>query len=173
MPRIFLSSSLSGVPSEQLQGAIETIFQQLEDQINAGAAIVSLNDSNQKLPQGMENGDIVFNLIGGELRAGVFNGVAVIYASFGSFTGAITDAQHGNRAGGTLHPDATTGVSGFMSAADKVKANHYIGDTTAAGIATVTQFPNDGDWGFHTDTVGVTYKLAKNKGGTIYTTLLT
>lgn len=173
MFRVFLSSSLSGISSDQLQGAIETIFQQLEDQINSGTAITSLNEGNQKLPEGIRNGDVVFNLIGGELRAGLFNGVSVIYASFGSFTGAITDAQHGNRAGGLLHPSVTSTIAGFMLAADKIKIDHYKGDTTAAGVATVTQYPADGDWGFHTDTVGVTYKLAKNKGGTIYTTLLT
>lgn len=34
-----------------------------------------------------------------------------------------TDAQHGNRGGGSLHADATTIVSGFMSATDKAKLN--------------------------------------------------
>lgn len=33
--------------------------------------------------------------------------------------GVITDGQHGNRGGGSLHPTATTSVAGFMSAADK------------------------------------------------------
>lgn len=173
MARIFLSSSLAGTPSEQLQGALETIFQQLEDQINAGTAIISLNEGNQKLPEGMANGDVIFNLTGGELRAGVFNGVQVVYASFGSFTGAITDTQHGNRAGGTLHPVATVTVAGFMSAADKVKTDHYKGDTSSAAPASITEYPTNGDWGFHTDTVGVTYSLAKNKGGTIFKVLLT
>ena len=32
-----------------------------------------------------------------------------------------TDAQHGNRGGGTLHDVATTSVAGFLSAADKTK----------------------------------------------------
>lgn len=172
MARIFLSSSLAGIPAEQLHTAVETIFQQLEDQINGGTDVSSLNDLNQKLPEGIRSGDVVFNLSGGELRAGIYNGVSVIYASFGSFTGAITDSQHGNRAGGSLHPAATTAIAGFMSAADKIKADHYKGDTSATGPATTTQYPADGDWGFHTDTVGITYKLAKNKGGTIYTTLL-
>lgn len=35
--------------------------------------------------------------------------------------GVITNTQHGTRAGGTLHADATTSVAGFMSAADKTK----------------------------------------------------
>lgn len=37
-----------------------------------------------------------------------------------------TDAQHGVRGGGTQHAVATTSVAGFMSAADKAKANYWI-----------------------------------------------
>jgi len=37
--------------------------------------------------------------------------------------GVIDDTNHGSRAGGTLHADATTSVAGFMSAADKTKLN--------------------------------------------------
>lgn len=33
----------------------------------------------------------------------------------------LTDAGHGDRAGGSLHAEATTSVAGFMSAADKTK----------------------------------------------------
>lgn len=85
----------------------------------------------------------------------------------------ITDAQHGDRGGGNLHAVATPSEAGFMSGADKSKSDHYQGDTSAAGPATISQYPSDGDWGFHTDTVGSTYKLAKNKGGTIFTVALT
>lgn len=173
MSRIFLDSSLKIFPQDQLRAGIETLFQQLEDQINGGTDVVSLTDTDQSLPEGMKRGDIVFNIQRGELKVGVYNGESVFYASFGSFAGAITDAQHGTRAGGNLHPDATTIVSGFMSGADKTKSDRYKGDTTAAGPASLTEYPTNGDWGFHTDTVGVTYKLAKNKGGTIFTALLT
>jgi len=41
-----------------------------------------------------------------------------------SIPGAITNTQHGNRGGGTLHPAATpnpAGVDGFLSAADKTR----------------------------------------------------
>lgn len=89
-----------------------------------------------------------------------------------SLSGTISDGQHGSRGGGNLHADTTDSTAGFMSAADKTKADNYLGDTSAAGPATVTQYPNDGNWGFHTDTAGSTYSLAKNKAGTIYTTLL-
>lgn len=37
-----------------------------------------------------------------------------------------TDAQHGVRGGGTQHAVATTSVAGFMSAADKVKADYWV-----------------------------------------------
>lgn len=173
MARIFLDSSLKNLDPKQFKSGLEAIFQQLEDQINEGTSVTAISDGDLKLPTGIRRNDLVFKLERGELKAGIYNGAEVVYASFGSFTGAITDGQHGPRAGGNLHPDATTTVSGFMSGADKAKSDRYKGDTSAAGPATTTQYPTDGDWGFHTDTAGVTYKLAKNKGGTIFTTLLT
>lgn len=45
-----------------------------------------------------------------------------------------TDIQHGNRGGGSLHADATTTVSGFMSGADKTKLD---GIETGAEVNTV------------------------------------
>jgi len=173
MPRIFLDSSLKNFDTSRLQAGIETIFQQLEDQLNAGSDLIVLVDTAQALPEGIRRGDIVFNLERGELKAGIYNGQSVVYASFGSFTGAITDSQHGARAGGSLHLAATNVADGFMSAADKIKADRYKGDTTSAAPASTAEYPANGDWGFHTDTVGLTYKVAKNKGGTIFTTLLT
>lgn len=86
---------------------------------------------------------------------------------------AITSEQHGVQPGGDLHAVATSESNGFMSVAMVTQLAHYQGDTSDAGPASLTQFPSDGDWGFHTDTSGSTYSLAKNKGGTIYTTLLT
>ncbi len=43
----------------------------------------------------------------------------------------FTDTAHGNRAGGPLHPDATTAVSGFLSGADKTKLNGVASGATA------------------------------------------
>lgn len=94
-------------------------------------------------------------------------------ATLSSLSGTLDDEQHGSLGGGNLHAVATDSEAGFMSATDKVKLDNYLGDTSAAGPATITQYPNDGNWGFHTDTAGATYSLAKNKAGTIYTTLLT
>jgi hypothetical protein len=173
MARIYLDSNLASVPEAAFKAALQTIFFQLEDQINAGTDVIGLTDSDQKLPEGMQSGDLVVNLQRGEVRVGLFNGATVIYASFGSFVGAITDAQHGTRAGGNLHELVTTVLDGFMSSADKVKLNRNKGDTVAAGPASLTEYPADGDYGFHEDTVGLTYSLAKNKGGVIFTTLLT
>lgn len=46
--------------------------------------------------------------------------VSAAQPAFTDITGAITDAQHGARSGGaSLHPDATTTVTGFMSTTDK------------------------------------------------------
>ena len=172
MPRIFLDTNLKTADPGQIMSSIETLFHQLEDQVNAGTHVVGLSDDDQKLPEGISSGDLVVNLQRGELRVGIYNGSDVVYANFGSFTGAITDSQHGTRGGGTLHTDATNVASGFMSAGDKIKSNKYKGDTSSAAPASLTEFPGDGDWGYHTDTVGLTYKLAKNKGGVIYTVAL-
>lgn len=49
--------------------------------------------------------------------------------------------DHGNQAGGALHADATTSISGFMSAADKVKLD---GMVASASFEQVSQ--NLGDW---------------------------
>ena len=173
MPRIFLDSSLQGVSVEDLKSYVEKVFQQLEDQINSGTNITSLSDTQQTLPQGMLTGDLIVNLQNGELRIGMFNGVEVVYSSFGSFVGAITDSQHGTRSGGNLHPIATQTVAGFMSAADKLEADHHLPESSGPGMATVLEYPNDGNWGFYTDTVGSLYYLVKNKSGVIYSTLLT
>lgn len=172
MSRIFIDTSFVGQDSTKLAGLLASTFNDLEDDHNSGADLVSVTDDAPALPKGIRRGDVVIKLQRDELFIGMYNGASVVYASIGTFTGAITDAQHGTRAGGTLHSAATTVVSGFMSAADKVKSDQYKGDTTAAGPATITQFPASGDWGFHTDTVGVTYKLARNISGVIKTVAL-
>ena len=75
----------------------------------------------------------------GTQAATTITGLAVV-ATSGSATdlGAGTlpaarfnDAAHGTRAGGTLHPDATTSVSGFLSGADKTKLNGIATGATA------------------------------------------
>lgn len=48
--------------------------------------------------------------------------------------GVISNTQHGSRAGGTLHADATTSVSGFMSGADKTKLDALITNAAAQTI---------------------------------------
>lgn len=42
-----------------------------------------------------------------------------------------TDAQHGNRGGGALHSNATTGTPGFMSAADKTNLDGIVAGTVS------------------------------------------
>ncbi len=173
MPRIHLNSNLQTANPNEVLPLVQGLFNDLEDQLNESPDIFVLTDTNQSLPEGVRNGDIVFSLINGEIQAGVYNGVEPVYGSFGSFTGAITNAQHGDRAGGTLHAAVTTTENGFMLASDKVKLNQYKGDTSSAGAASLTEYPSNGDWGFHTDTVGGTYKLAKNLSGVIKTVALT
>jgi hypothetical protein len=66
--------------------------------------------------------DVVTSVFG---RQGPVVAVAGDY-DFPKITGTISDLQHGNRSGGTLHPTTTPdpgGVAGFMSSADKQKLN--------------------------------------------------
>ena len=56
----------------------------------------------------------------------VFARVGAVVATVGDYTfgqiaGTISDVQHANRGGGTLHAVATTVLAGFMSGADKTK----------------------------------------------------
>lgn len=44
-----------------------------------------------------------------------------------------TDAQHGNRGGGTQHALATTAVAGFLSAADKTHIDNLVAGSETAG----------------------------------------
>lgn len=130
MVPFYLDCNLVSVPPEQLGQAVQTIFQQLEDQ--------------------SQNTD-----------------------SFTNTSGSITAQQHGAQTDSSLHAVADTQDAGFMTSAFVTQLQHYQGDTTAAAPASTAQYPNDGDWGFHTDTSGSTYSLAKNKSGTIYIVALT
>lgn len=167
MSRVFLTDNFKNIPTDQLRGMMELVLQELQDQINAGPAIASLTSRNAKLPVGMRSGDVVFNISGGELQAGVYNGVEVLYAAFGSFSGSITDSQHGDRAGGTLHEVATTALAGFMSAADKTKSDHYKGMIFATVPVSLTDLPSAGDWCHYNDSVANTFQIAVNFAGTI------
>ncbi len=167
MPRIYLTETLSTTMPDDLAIAVERVFAQLQDQLNENPVIAALNETNRKLPVGMQNGDLIFDSKGGELKVGIYNGVNILYASFGSFVGAITDSQHGSRSGGSLHPAATSSVAGFMSGADKSKSDNFLDDTSSVLPPSLTEYPGNKDYGFHTDTnTGFTY-LARNFSGTI------
>jgi hypothetical protein len=43
----------------------------------------------------------------------------------------------------------------------------FLGETSSATTPTTTEFPNDGDWGFHSDTVTGFHYLAINRSGTV------
>jgi hypothetical protein len=45
--------------------------------------------------------------------------------TFSAIGGTLSDAQHGSRGGGSLHPAATPSVAGFLSATDKAKLDAY------------------------------------------------
>lgn len=63
-----------------------------------------------------------------------YNG-AVTFPDVSTFSGTITDAQHGARSGGTLHAAATGSVAGFMSAVDKALINTATNLDTASALA--------------------------------------
>lgn len=80
---------------------------------------------------------------------------------------------HGDLPGGSLHALAGPEGAGFMTPEQAIKANQFLGETVTAAPASLTEYPNDGDYGFHTDTGGGTYKFVKNKGGVLFSATLT
>lgn len=173
MARLFLHDNLKTIPEEDFRAYLESLFATLQESINEGPDLAVITDVKTNLPQGMRSGDIIFNYRNGELSIGIYNGLDVQYTSFGSFTGAITNAQHGTRAGANLHEVATPSVNGFMSAGDKTRLDQYKGDTSSSGPASLTEYPTAGDWGFHNDTTAATFVLARNIAGTIRTVAMT
>ena len=55
----------------------------------------------------------------------------------------------------------------------RLSAGRFLGRTTAAGVATTTQLPNDGDYAVHKNSAASTVMLAYNDGGTIKSVQLT
>lgn len=58
----------------------------------------------------------------------------LVYINFVSVSGTITDAQHGDRGGGTLHAAVTGAANGFMIAADKTKLDNAVSTATASRL---------------------------------------
>lgn len=69
-------------------------------------------------------------------RAGNVEGVtpSALGINFTDISGTITDAQHGNRAGGALHAAVTSSVNGFMLATDKVILDAATNSPTASTL---------------------------------------
>ena len=73
-----------------------------------------------------------------------------------SWISSISDTQHGNRGGGSLHSVATTSVAGFMSATDKTNLDQLMaevnlvstGSTTGAVTANIGTFTTATDQGY-------------------------
>lgn len=82
----------------------------------------------------------------------------------------FNDTSHGSRTGGNLHANATTGVSGFMSAADKTKLDGIetsaTADQSAAEIMTAVQSLDGAGSGLDADLLdgqeGTFYRSADN-----------
>lgn len=124
------------------------------DSVNGQTGAVVLNFSDVGAPPDTRNLIAGAGLTGGgDLTADrTFNVVAnadgsIVVNANDIQVGTVSDAQHGNRGGGTLHAVATPSVAGFMSAADKTKLDalfdysDYIeneGTVTETGGAFVT-----------------------------------
>lgn len=89
-------------------------------------------DGNLHVPATSTTSDGMFLKAGS--TAGSFSWTQI---AFTDISGVITDAQHGDRSGGTLHDVATTTLNGFMSSSDKEKVNGIsTGATKTASSAT-------------------------------------
>lgn len=93
--------------------------------------------------------------------------------TLGNLFGTLTDAQHGSRSGGTLHPVATpnpAGVNGFLSAADKTRLD---GMETGADVTANhppqahkdTHVSGAGDQFIATDVLEAIVKRLRETGG--------
>lgn len=81
MARVKLDSSLSTSDPKDLRGPVQTIFQQLEDQLAGSPDLVTVTEDNPNLPANIQRGDLVFNLSGGVLKIGMYNGKEVVYST--------------------------------------------------------------------------------------------
>jgi len=133
---------------EEGREALDYLVATLQDFIQNNPQVIPLVDPTAETPQ-HRRGDVATDLTTGTATLKYSDGATLLpfplpIITFTDVTGEITDAQHGNRAGGTLHPVVTTTVAGFMSAADKVTFNAipstYL--TTASAAATYATIAN-------------------------------
>lgn len=81
MARVKLDSSLSNADPTDLRSPVQTIFQQLEDQLGSSPDTYVISDDSPGLPNGIQRLDIVLNLTGTTLKIGVYNGKEVVYST--------------------------------------------------------------------------------------------
>lgn len=89
------------------------------------------------------SGNVTQITVGGNIEGASLDAVAA------SIITGFDDTAHGNRGGGALHADATTGTDGFMSAADKTKLDGIetgaTADQSAADIRGLGFFDTSND----------------------------
>lgn len=92
----------------------------------ANLSVTGAKIAEGTIPSSKLTGTIPGSMIsGGTLDAARLNGqLPTFYLTLANQTGTISDAQHGARAGGTLHAIATALSAGFMSASDKAKLDN-------------------------------------------------
>jgi len=125
--RIHVSRALVDIEDPQeFRSALESNLRDLIDQLNSQTVTYTRLGSNSPYPLAPNPNDILYDYSTGSLRVAVFDGVQWIYFDFGSFTGSITENQHGalgrvTTGGNALHTVATTSQAGFESTSDKTK----------------------------------------------------
>lgn len=116
-------------------------------------------------------GGIACILQGGNRRAAFSSGLELAGADAFSWTagldayGGAPDTQLSRAAAGVASVDTTTTGDGLGLL--KFGGGRARGLTSAAGVATTTQYPSAGDWGIHKNTTLGTVVLAYNDGGTV------
>ncbi len=90
------------------------------------------------------------------------SGAGITSLTAANLTGTISDAVHGNRAGGTLHAAATTSVNGFMSAADKTKLDSIIGAGSTNPTGTILMYGGNAAPAGHAECNGQALNRASN-----------
>lgn len=150
MPRLYLTRNLKtyqGDTEKRLDaflGDVQSILQDLENQINANPAIWTRLGTNSPFPQAPQAKDVLLDYSSGSFRIGLYDGNEWVYITLASLDGStITEDQHGalgreTTDGNPLHTSATTTEPGFMSDSDKTKLDGIASGATATPLSNAT-----------------------------------
>lgn len=141
MPAFDIPKFDKGIDPGMLAGAVYSALASLEDQLNQRSQL-HVNATGE-IPNGTNpNADFLATI-----------------AKSGKMTLAIPQGKGVTRA---------LNITDLGGPYQTPQPLHFVGLTTTTAVPSLTEFPNDGDWGFHNNTAGPPFLyLAYNLGGTV------